>query len=293
MSWELVSRFAGTLPAGGLQELGWTQRASGLVLPPGIEPPSVKPLALGLFDGAGGFALGFHEAGWHVIAGNEWWVTAAETYLCNLGSPDTSVYVGKTAMPDATKRERAIHEAHPGQIVRAGDLFESAGTGWISSAPDRGEPCELFLLCDVHELTGDLIRDLLGVDELGCVFGGPPCQGFSVAGKQDPGDGRNQLVFEFARVVCELRPAAFCMENVPGILNMVTPEGLPIIDALALVFERGGMGEHEALKRSLLGTAGLGAAVKGAKKPGRHKAAEEDDDFDDDTADEQLELMSA
>lgn len=49
--------------------------------------------------------------------------------------------------------------------------------------------------------------------------GGPPCQGFSAGGKHDPADQRNELVFEFARIVQEVQPRYFLMENVPGLLG--------------------------------------------------------------------------
>jgi DNA (cytosine-5)-methyltransferase 1 len=52
------------------------------------------------------------------------------------------------------------------------------------------------------------------------VIGGPPCQGFSVAGKRDPNDPRNKLFYEFIRVVDELKPWYVVLENVPGILTM-------------------------------------------------------------------------
>ena len=48
------------------------------------------------------------------------------------------------------------------------------------------------------------------------VFGGPPCQGFSTMGKRLVDDPRNQLVFHFFRLVRDLRPRYFVMENVPG-----------------------------------------------------------------------------
>ena len=56
-------------------------------------------------------------------------------------------------------------------------------------------------------------------DDLALVAGGPPCQGFSLAGKKNASDPLNNLVLEFARVVCDLRPLAFLMENVPGIVH--------------------------------------------------------------------------
>lgn len=65
----------------------------------------------------------------------------------------------------------------------------------------------------------DWLRQI-GSPEVHLVAGGPPCQGFSVAGKRDPNDPRNRLFQEFVRVVSELRPWYVVMENVPGILTM-------------------------------------------------------------------------
>jgi DNA (cytosine-5)-methyltransferase 1 len=65
----------------------------------------------------------------------------------------------------------------------------------------------------------DWLRQI-GLPEVHLVVGGPPCQGFSVAGKRDPNDPRNRLFQEFVRVVSELRPWYVVMENVPGILTM-------------------------------------------------------------------------
>ena len=56
-------------------------------------------------------------------------------------------------------------------------------------------------------------------DDLMLVAGGPPCQGFSIAGKKNAQDPLNDLVLEFARVVLDLGPVAFLMENVPGIMS--------------------------------------------------------------------------
>ena len=55
-------------------------------------------------------------------------------------------------------------------------------------------------------------------DELAGVIGGPPCQGFSLIGKRDFSDPRNKMIWHFCRVVKELQPRFFIMENVPGLL---------------------------------------------------------------------------
>jgi DNA (cytosine-5)-methyltransferase 1 len=66
-------------------------------------------------------------------------------------------------------------------------------------------------------------RDLLGQAGLLCgsvdvLFGGPPCQGFSIMGKRHIEDERNRLLFHFARLVREIQPLYFILENVPGLL---------------------------------------------------------------------------
>ena len=61
------------------------------------------------------------------------------------------------------------------------------------------------------------VRKRTGKSRVDIVAGGPPCQGFSSAGKQDDNDPRNQLIHEFVRVVDELSPTCFVFENVPAI----------------------------------------------------------------------------
>jgi DNA (cytosine-5)-methyltransferase 1 len=73
---------------------------------------------------------------------------------------------------------------------------------------------------DVKDFEPRKLLNLGEHDEIHVVSGGPPCQGFSVAGKRDPDDERNNLFREFVRVVKELRPWYVIMENVPGILTM-------------------------------------------------------------------------
>ena len=59
-------------------------------------------------------------------------------------------------------------------------------------------------------------RSAIGDRDIDVVFGGPPCQGFSLMGKRDLSDVRNSLVFHFLRLVVELQPKFFVMENVRG-----------------------------------------------------------------------------
>lgn len=51
------------------------------------------------------------------------------------------------------------------------------------------------------------------------LFGGPSCQGFSFMGHLDTEDERNDLIFDFARLVADVQPRAFVLENVPGLTS--------------------------------------------------------------------------
>ncbi|MGK7873181.1 MAG: DNA cytosine methyltransferase [Xenococcaceae cyanobacterium] len=76
------------------------------------------------------------------------------------------------------------------------------------------------ILCrSVTDTTGEEIRNLslIGDRKIDVVFGGPPCQGFSLMGKRHLDDPLNSLVFHFMRLALELQPKFFVMENVPGI----------------------------------------------------------------------------
>lgn len=73
---------------------------------------------------------------------------------------------------------------------------------------------------DVSKITGQKIRDEseIGNREIHLVAGGPPCQGISMIGRRAIDDPRNALLKEFVRVVLELRPRYFLMENVAGLM---------------------------------------------------------------------------
>lgn len=83
-------------------------------------------------------------------------------------------------------------------------------------------PYGVTLCQDISQLKS---RDLLaqigerGIKgEIDLIAGGPPCQGFSMMGKRQIDDPRNQLVFEYLRIIQEIRPKYFVFENVAGII---------------------------------------------------------------------------
>ena len=84
---------------------------------------------------------------------------------------------------------------------------------------------------DIYKVSKESIEQDLGheLGEIDVVIGGPPCQGFSVQRRGDNVDPRNQLVLEYVRLLKDIRPKFFIMENVGGILSV---RGQPYVKAL-------------------------------------------------------------
>ena len=105
---------------------------------------------------------------------------------------------------------------------------------------------ECVIEADITSLdAAALARSVGPVDVL---IGGPPCQGFSVAGPaKDPKDPRNTLFRDFARFARELRPRMLIMENVPGLLRRKTAGHERVIDVIVAEFSSLGYVVHPEL----------------------------------------------
>ncbi|MDO5413969.1 MAG: DNA cytosine methyltransferase [Bacillota bacterium] len=111
---------------------------------------------------------------------------------------------------------------------------------WASETYKKNHP-ETFVM------TEDITK-VLDLDELvnskevviDGIVGGPPCQGFSLSGNRDPKDPRNSLFMEFVRFVKHYKPKFFVMENVTGILSMITKDKEPVKEVIRTEFENAG-----------------------------------------------------
>jgi DNA (cytosine-5)-methyltransferase 1 len=110
-------------------------------------------------------------------------------------------------------------------IVFGIDCFESAIETVRANHKNAKAVCR-----DIHEVTRSEIMEWTSGKPIDVVIGGPPCQGFSLAGKRDPKDERNHLFNEFLRIVGYLKPKVFVMENVTGMLSMKDENGEKVID---------------------------------------------------------------
>lgn len=178
-----------------------------------VPAPPPPPVGIDLFCGAGGFSLGMHEAGFDVAAAVEWDVPAAVTYLHNLARPDCAVHFADDAARAEWDKERQ-------RFLTRGRDYPGFGAGYRAAARMPGG-CRAFFVGDVRKVSGPQLLDAAGVTDVAVVFGGPPCQGLSAANsKACLEDPRNGLAWEFMRIVREILPQSFIIENVPQILTV-------------------------------------------------------------------------
>lgn len=123
----------------------------------------------------------------------------------------------------------------------------------LTSSYSKNFPNTKLLHRDVSKLSGAEILADVGGPIFG-VFGGPPCQGFSDIGKRQKDDPRRELLGHFFRIVSELQPEFFVMENVRG---LAYADARPVLDqALKLVVE-----DYDILGPHIWNAAEFGAAT--------------------------------
>lgn len=134
--------------------------------------------AIDLFCGAGGMSEGLIQAGFHIL------------FSSDINSDVQRTYMNR-------HEQLGLHQG-------------------VNTYFHRG---------DIKELNGDMIRETIqnleifreqDIPDIDAIFGGPPCQGFSRAGKRNPNDPRNMLFREYIRVISEVRPKYVVLENVTG-----------------------------------------------------------------------------
>lgn len=259
----------------------YSSSPSGLILPTPIAEKRARmgrrPKAMDFFAGCGGMSLGTMQAGVEVVAAVEWDIHAAMTYalnLCRYGQ-----FTMHFVTPDDERRmsaqlekeyRRAGLTVRDGHVVADGKLARTAptiaGSGWISGQ-DRSVPGVSHLFVgDVRKLTSERILKTLRMEpgDLDIIMGGPPCQGYSKAGKQNISDPRNNLVYEFARFIREIQPRSFVMEEVPEVAKMMDPDGVPVLEKFKRLIEPAGYDGYEAFKKVAHGAPNRAGALRGA-----------------------------
>jgi DNA (cytosine-5)-methyltransferase 1 len=102
------------------------------------------------------------------------------------------------------------NDIDPDAVSTYNRLDQVADPDWIEAAARFSGHKSV---CGDVRVAADALQE--GMADL--VIGGPPCQGFSVAGRMDPNDPRSRHVFDFLGLVKRIKPKAFVMENVAAL----------------------------------------------------------------------------
>lgn len=102
------------------------------------------------------------------------------------------------------------NDIDPFAVATHNRLHEVKDPNWVNAAQRFGS--HTAVAGDIR-VAGTSLEE--GMADL--VIGGPPCQGFSVAGRMDPNDPRSRHVFDFLGLVARIKPRAFVMENVAAL----------------------------------------------------------------------------
>ena len=108
--------------------------------------------------------------------------------------------------------------------------FQSAGFNVLLGIDNDEKALETYKLNhhNAQTICGDItkinykedIKPLIGDKTIDFIIGGPPCQGMSLAGNRELDDPRNKLYLSYLRILTEIHPKAFVIENVPGLLSL-------------------------------------------------------------------------
>ncbi|MGD9933964.1 MAG: DNA cytosine methyltransferase [Dehalococcoidia bacterium] len=141
-----------------------------------------------LFAGCGGLSLGLERAGFELVLAVEKSVMAAQTFYHN--------FVRRLPAQAEVDREWAE----------------------FCSLPPSEQANHRLVVGEVGRVLSEgALLEKFREHEIDLVAGGPPCQGFSMAGRRDPSDARNSLPWAFLEFVDLLHPKAVIIENVVGI----------------------------------------------------------------------------
>ncbi|WP_159039965.1 DNA cytosine methyltransferase [Christiangramia fulva] len=164
---------------------------------------SVDRKYIELFAGCGGLSLGLESAGWKLDLANEISPMAGETFAYNILGENI------TQKKDGTESK----------VCNVNDLHSINIDEWKGKKLVIGD---VVRLVDTLRQNPKLSKRFKNID---LVSGGPPCQGFSMAGRRTERDPKNRLPYAFVDFVELIKPKTVILENVEGILRPFKSEG--------------------------------------------------------------------
>lgn len=177
-----------------------------------------------LFAGCGGMSLGLESAGYDLYFANELSSMASETFAYNILNEtlEDNTNPKHTLWINSQYSKEDIHN-------RLRENPFEALTGKYSDIDNKSVLKNKLLIGDINELLtffekNPNIVNNLEKEKIDLISGGPPCQGFSMAGKREKNDYKNSLPLSFARIAGMIKPKTILLENVKGITSPFTED---------------------------------------------------------------------
>lgn len=182
-----------------------------------------------LFAGCGGMSLGMHAAGFELFFANELSPMAGETFAFNLLEENLYQLSESNQKAQNTLWIRSNFQ-NDDLKNRLNENPFSTETGKYSDINPKIDLNGKLLIGNVDYLLEFLEKNKAVVDNLrkkdiDLISGGPPCQSFSLAGKREKNNEKNQLPLSFSRFAGLIQPKTVLLENVKGIVAPFAEDG--------------------------------------------------------------------
>lgn len=177
-----------------------------------------------LFAGCGGLALGMEKAGFELSFANELSPMAAQTFALNILDTDLDEGISEKVLWLSSMYDRSLIKSR---------FRENPFEALYGEYHDINEGSDLrkkLIVGDVRQLKDYLksFKNLLEpFNNIDLLSGGPPCQGFSLAGRRIRDDYKNRLPLTFAEVAAIIKPKVVLLENVKGITSPFVVNNVP------------------------------------------------------------------
>lgn len=182
-----------------------------------------------LFAGCGGMSLGLDSAGFDLYFANELSPMAGETFAFNILNENLLLNSEKNVSP---KKTLWIKSNFPSNDLnnRLRENPFSTSKGKYSDLKSITDLKEKLLIGNIDDLLSFLeenpaLVNNLKEENIDLISGGPPCQSFSLAGKREKNNEKNQLPLSFSKFAGLIQPKIVLLENVKGITSPFTEDG--------------------------------------------------------------------
>ncbi|PTJ01365.1 DNA cytosine methyltransferase [Staphylococcus simulans] len=141
---------------------------------------------------------------------------------CSHSYSDKDTYTVIDLFSGAGGLSRGFMDA--GFSVKLGIDFDDAALKTFSENHGNTDimKLDLFNHDNINKIVEYVRKNNLSIDVL---IGGPPCQGFSLAGKREEFDKRNVLYSAMVKTAQKIKPKVVILENVPGMLTLYNGAG--------------------------------------------------------------------